>query len=54
MALKQAISGLMDSLPNRTLYVFEGQEHNAMDTVPRQFAEVIGSSLLGSSARTPE
>src|SRR5229473_1475277 len=26
--LKQAISGLLDSLPNRSLFVFEGQQHN--------------------------
>ena len=30
--LKQAIRGLLDSLPNRSLVVLEGQEHNAMDT----------------------
>ncbi len=44
--LKQAISGLLDSLPNRSLFVFEGQQHNAMDTVPQQFAEAVGSFLL--------
>jgi len=27
--LKQAISGLLDSLPNRSLFAFEGQQHNA-------------------------
>jgi pimeloyl-ACP methyl ester carboxylesterase len=46
--LKQAIRGLMDSLPHRELFVFEGQEHNAMDTVPTQFADVVASFLLGS------
>ena len=35
--LKKAISGLLDSLPNRSLIVFEGQEHNAMDAIPEQF-----------------
>ena len=55
--LKQAISGLMDSLPNRSLFVFKGQEHNAMDTVRQQFVDVIGSFLLstmGSRASTKE
>ena len=50
--LKQAISGLLDSLPNRSLFVFEGQEHNAMDTVPQQFAEAVGSFLLGTKDKT--
>ena len=39
--LKQAIRSLMNALPNRTLFVFQGQEHNAMDTKPQQFAEVV-------------
>jgi len=47
--LKRAINGLMDSLPNRTLVVFEGQEHNAMDTIPRQFAEVVTDFLFGNT-----
>jgi pimeloyl-ACP methyl ester carboxylesterase len=44
--LKQAIRSLMDSLQNRSLYVFEGQEHNAMDNVPEQFAETVTNFLL--------
>jgi pimeloyl-ACP methyl ester carboxylesterase len=52
--LKKAISGLVDSLPNRSLIVFEGQEHNAMDTVPKQFAEAVMNFLLGNTARTSE
>jgi pimeloyl-ACP methyl ester carboxylesterase len=43
--LKQAIASLMDTLPNRTLVVFEGQEHNAMDHIPRQFAETVARFL---------
>jgi pimeloyl-ACP methyl ester carboxylesterase len=39
--LKRAISALMDCLPNRTLIVFEGQEHNAMDIVPQEFANTL-------------
>jgi len=27
--LKRTITGLLDSLPNRSLFVFEGQQHNA-------------------------
>ena len=48
--LKQAIDGLMHSLPQPTLVVFEGQEHNAMDTIPRQFAETVTTFLIGRSA----
>ena len=50
--LKQAISGLLGSLPNRSLFVFEGQQHNAMDTIPQQFAEAVGSFLLGTKDNT--
>ena len=39
--LKQAITSLMNTLPDRRLHVFEGEEHNAMDTVREQFAEVV-------------
>ncbi len=45
--LKQAINSLMDTLPKRTLGVFEGQEHNAMDRIPQQFAETVTNFLLG-------
>ena len=50
--LKKAISGLLDSLPNRSLIVFEGQEHNAMDSIPEQFAEAVTNFLLSNKART--
>ena len=43
--LKQATELLMNTLPNRTLIVFEGQEHNAMDTIPQRFAEVVSKFL---------
>jgi pimeloyl-ACP methyl ester carboxylesterase len=43
--LKQATSALMDTLPKRTLVVFEGQEHNAMDRIPQQFAETVTNFL---------
>ena len=45
--LKQAINSLMDALPERTLVVFEGQEHNAMDRIPEQFAETVMNFLHG-------
>jgi pimeloyl-ACP methyl ester carboxylesterase len=48
--LKRAISVLMGCLPNPTLAVIEGQEHNAMDTVPQQFAETVISFLLNNKS----
>jgi pimeloyl-ACP methyl ester carboxylesterase len=45
--LKQAIRSLMNSLPQRSLYVFTGQEHNAMDNLPGPFSEVVTMFLLG-------
>jgi pimeloyl-ACP methyl ester carboxylesterase len=44
--LKLAIDGLMHSLPNRSLVVFEGQQHNAMDTIPQRFASAVTDLLL--------
>jgi pimeloyl-ACP methyl ester carboxylesterase len=46
--LKAAIDGLMHSLPIRSLVVFEGQQHNAMDTIPQQFASVVTDFLLAT------
>jgi len=43
--LKEATNSLMDTLPRRTLVVFEGQEHNAMDKIPQQFAETVTNFL---------
>ena len=45
--LKQAVNSLMETLPKRTLVVFEGQEHNAMDKIPLQFAETVTNFLRG-------
>jgi len=45
LQLKQAINSLMDLLPRGTLVVFEGQEHNAMDQIPQQFAEAVTTFL---------
>jgi pimeloyl-ACP methyl ester carboxylesterase len=47
--LKQAINTLMDTLPNRRLITFEGEEHNAMDTIPQHFAETVTRFLLPES-----
>jgi pimeloyl-ACP methyl ester carboxylesterase len=44
--LKQAINALQRSLPNQSLVIFEGQQHNAMDAVPRQFAQAVMNFLL--------
>ena len=43
--LKQAIKSLYDNLPNRELIVFEGEEHNAMDTIPQRFADRVTKFL---------
>ena len=48
--LKRAIGVLMGCLPNPTLVVLEGQEHNAMDTVAQQFAETVISFLLDNKS----
>ena len=45
--LKQAIKSLVAVLPNQTLVVLEGEEHNAMDTIPERFAEVVTKFLQG-------
>lgn len=47
--LKQAVTSLMNTLPNRKLHVFEGEEHNAMDTIPQRFAQVVINFLTNRS-----
>jgi pimeloyl-ACP methyl ester carboxylesterase len=49
--LKQAIKSLTNTLPHRTLVVFEGQEHNAMDTIPQQFVLVVTKFLEARTRR---
>jgi pimeloyl-ACP methyl ester carboxylesterase len=44
--LKRSIDSLRETLPHPTLHVFEGQEHNAMDTIPQEFAATLTSFLL--------
>ena len=46
--LKQAISSLQASLPNPTLLVLEGQQHNAMDSARQKLAEALTNFLLGT------
>lgn len=49
--LKQAITSLVNTLPNRTLAILEGEEHNAMDTSPQQFADHVTKFLLERQGR---
>ena len=44
--LKLAIDSLKRSLPHVELVVFQGQEHNAMDTIPQQFANTVMQFLF--------
>ena len=44
--LRQATKLLKDTLPNWVMIEFEGQEHNAMDTIPKDFAGVVTKFLL--------
>ena len=47
--LRRSLDALRRSLPRATLYVFEGQEHNAMDTAQQEFAVTLAS--FAASAR---
>jgi len=44
--LKRSADSLRQTLPHHTLHVFEGQEHNAMDAIPQEFAATLSSFLL--------
>lgn len=44
--LKQAITSLVNTLPTCTLVILEGEEHNAMDTIPQEFADHVTKFLL--------
>lgn len=50
--LKQATTSLVNTLPNRTLVILEGEEHNAMDTIPQQFADRVTKFLLKAQSKT--
>jgi pimeloyl-ACP methyl ester carboxylesterase len=44
--LKRSIDSLRETLPHSTLRICEGQEHNAMDTIPQEFAAAVSSFLV--------
>jgi pimeloyl-ACP methyl ester carboxylesterase len=44
--IKRSIDSLRETLPHPALHMFEGQQHNAMDAVPREFAATLSSFLL--------
>ena len=43
---KRSIDSVRQTLPHHTLRIFEGQEHNAMDAIPQEFAATLSSFLL--------
>jgi pimeloyl-ACP methyl ester carboxylesterase len=49
--LKRSIHILGDTLAYSSLHVFEGQEHNAMDAVPQEFAATLSSFFVGEEHR---
>jgi pimeloyl-ACP methyl ester carboxylesterase len=44
--LKRSIDSLRATLPHFTLRIFDGQEHNVMDTIPQEFAAALSSFQL--------
>jgi pimeloyl-ACP methyl ester carboxylesterase len=46
--LKRSLDSLRETLPHHMVRVFEGQEHNAMDSIPQEFAAAVTSFLLES------
>ena len=44
--VKRSIASLRETLPHPTLHILEGQEHNAMDAIPQEFAATVSSFLL--------
>ena len=50
--LKRATEILTATLPNCRVIVFEGQEHNAMDTIPQKFAEAVSKFLLETDSKS--
>jgi pimeloyl-ACP methyl ester carboxylesterase len=44
--VRRSIDSLRETLPQSTAHVFEGQEHNAMDAIPQEFAATVSSFLL--------
>ena len=50
--LRQAINSLQAALPNPTVIVLKGQQHNAMDSAPDMLANEIINYLLGTVERS--
>lgn len=44
--LRRSKDSLRETLPHQTFVIFEGQEHNAMDAIPEEFAARVSSFLL--------
>lgn len=44
--LRRSIDSLRETLPHAALRIFDGQEHNAMDTIPEEFAAALSTFLL--------
>jgi len=44
--VRRSIDSLRETLPHQTSRIFEGQEHNAMDAIPEEFAATVSSFLL--------
>jgi len=44
--LRRSLDALRRSLPRATVYVFDGQEHNAMDTAQQEFAMTLASFFM--------
>jgi len=47
--LKAGIQTLMKTLAHPTLLVLEGEEHNAMDNIPQEFAGAVTKFLLDNT-----
>jgi len=45
--MKDAMQSLEGLLPNATMLVLEGQQHNAMDSAREKLAELITTFILG-------
>jgi hypothetical protein len=50
--VRGSIDSLRETLPQQTSRIFEGQEHNAMDAIPEEFAATV-SSFFTSEEHEP-
>ena len=46
--LLRSIESLRETLPRADVHIFEGQEHNAMDLIPKEFAAAILAFFLAA------